>query len=844
MTLDEFFDAVEAYWAQADEHEGFRTSPGVLMMLRAIRASQQNVDKRPEDKNATNRPYKSGYLPERRLLWIRRRELTRLAKTIGMPDYARDFVGEDDAFVRLTTAFAMSGNVDSPDQRGVVLVGKSDERKTSKEILWIGITNELDIARLTLEERAGRLRSPISRYPARERLGWVRHVDLDNAIPSFGRDVLHDVAAELLKAELTPVVNGVDLLPAQEDFEARPAIWYPPSGMDELAAVLGDDSRIVYVVGTKSFDELRGIITDFLTAHPAAARNQFIVVDRERLADELSHAPWLWSKHAGATRGFVVCATSDLGDALGIRFFAVHPVADDYNFQTTPSLTRVVGRFGAGRSAVLTQICHGFSDTVAIVLRSTVQEHEVAAVESMLHSLPTDVFVVLDDAELYGGALAAHLARLARACIRPEPVRRLLVAYSSTARLDIARELDATRRLLGDDTLDINAWSGIAFSTVSTAARSLPDVHLDDPTIAALRLCESTPRIAADWVQVHAERKSDFDAHDAFLNKVQRRLDRWQDAYERLNPLYQDVVRVIAAFRCLLHWSELPLMREMVADAVLFMSGHTAPQTFRAFRDLVLDGWLEETGQGFRIDDICLFTPVVELLDATAGAEYWGQRLFDPLLWRFIDWLPEGSRWLGLAERDAALSAAALLLRYCEPDVLQRKAVIARILAERPAQAAHSTFVDILIEQGALAEAIAYVEREGTLTWEPKPTLPAILQILDTRQCETGRIIASIESMEESNQTVRLKRACIASNVRLDSALSPEAATLFKLLERHHFVPLQEYTRDGALFLQSYLDSYRRKCLPPELGRTLRALRTSRFDQALTTADNETEELT
>lgn len=139
MTLDEFFDHVEAYWAQADEHEGFRPSIGVPQMLRAIRASQPNVGKRPEDNTAANRPYRSGYLPERRLLWIRRAELTRLAKTIDKQHYARDFVGKGNVFIGLTTKLAISGNLDELGTRDVVLVGKSDEGKTSKEILWIGI---------------------------------------------------------------------------------------------------------------------------------------------------------------------------------------------------------------------------------------------------------------------------------------------------------------------------------------------------------------------------------------------------------------------------------------------------------------------------------------------------------------------------------------------------------------------------------------------------------------------------------------------------------------------------------------------------------------------------------
>lgn len=808
MTLDEFFAAVEAYWTQADEQEGFRPSPGVLMMLRAIRASQPSVETRPEDKNAANRPYKSGYLPERRLLWIRRAELTRLAKTIGMPDYARDFVNEKDVFIRLTTAFAMSGNIDSPDQRGVVLVGKSDEGKTSKEILWIGITNELDIARLTLEERASRLRSPISRYPARERLGWVRHVDLDNTIPSLGRDALRDVAASVLNAELTPVAGSVDLLSGDNSNDQR-VIWYPTSDTDDLRKVLEDKPSVIYVVGPQSFDELCGVITEFLTAHPTVAGNQFVVVDRERLADGLSHQPWLWSTQTGSTRTVEVCKEIDnVKRLLGCEPITEHPVVRRYEFPRSPSLTRVIGRFGSGRTTVLVQLADRLRGHVVLVLKGTLASDDLVIAESLLQALETDVAVLVDDADLYHDELGPQLARLARAARVSRYARRFLVAGSSLSRKSIGQSCEAARRLLNDDLFTINSVSEDAFTAVSIAVQSA--AHLNDETVDVLRLFETTPRVVTDWVETHRRRDWSLGEHEPFLASVRARLSRWQSAYEQLPDVSRDILRVIAGLRCLLHWSELPLIRELAADAVAFTTGHLAHESFRAFRELELDGWLIETGKGFRIDDICLLTPINDFLDMKEGWDYMDQPLLDPLVWRIVEWLPDGSRRLAIAQRDVVLGTAGLLLRYCEPDPLLRRALTERMLAERPGIASfHSTFVDALIELGEIDEAIAYIERVGKLSWEPRATLPAILQLLDARQRE-ARVIASIESQEESNCIPRLQRAFVTGPIRVDPEVSSQHALLADLLERHQFIAIRDFTRDGPMFLEHYLDPRRR----------------------------------
>jgi len=535
----------------------------------------------------------------------------------------------------------------------------------------------------------------------------------------------------------------------------------------------------------------------------------------------------VWSKHAGWMRTFAVCkAADDVERVLGCHPIAEHSVVRRYEFPRSPSLTRIIGRFGSGRSTVLVQLTAQLSACMPVVLNGALTVDDLVIVEELLRSYPAGIVVVADDVDLYHRELGPQLARLARAATASRCARHFLLAYSSLARRAAGQSCGAAQQLLNSDLFTINSLSENASRSVSVAVRSAGNAQLTDETVDALRLFETTPRVVTDWIETHQHRDWSVGEHEPFIAAVRARLRRWQGAYEQLPDVSRDVLRCIAALRCLLHWSELPLVRELVADVVAFTNGHPAHESFRAFRELELDGWLRETGSGFRIDDICLLTPINNFLDMKEGLDYVEQSLIDPLVWRVLEWLPEGSRRLSAAHRDAVLGTAALLLRYCQLDPLVRRMLTERMLTERPGVAAvQCTLVDALLELGEIENAIAHIESVGKLAWELPVTLPAIVQLLDARQREL-RVLESIESSEENNSTPRLQRSGLVGRIRIDPEVSPRHALLAELLERQQFVPIRDFTRDGPMFLDHYLDTRRRRRLTANDG--LQAIRSAR----------------
>lgn len=399
MTADDFFRYVEAYWAHAEQHGGSRPAPGVLQMLRATRDSHVGVGKRPGDISArTHRPYRSGYLSGQRLLWIRRPELTRLAKAIGKKEYARDFVDEDDPFIHRTTTFAISGDVASFCQRGVVLVGRSEAR-TGNDILWIGITTDRALAYLDLAERAARLRTPMSRYPARERLPWANHADVVGSIAVANAADVRQATRELFAMDLVTVNDHIDLL--HEGGLEPQLLCHAPDGIHELKQAFEEHGELpVIVAGRDIFDELRTIAFTLAGTNSTLSGVPVVILDRERLADELSHRPWLWSKHFGNDNGIQIIAP---GDDVRLRtvtltgpFADVPPVSAALRSNLRSALNtsaRIIGEPGSGKTTAIVSLLERNEQPVVWV-SGGYRDDELLV--SLVHDL-NNVVVVLDD---------------------------------------------------------------------------------------------------------------------------------------------------------------------------------------------------------------------------------------------------------------------------------------------------------------------------------------------------------------------------------------------------------------------------------------------------------------
>jgi hypothetical protein len=509
MTLDDFFDYVEAYWAQAEQHGGFRTATGVPTMLGAIRDSHPSVEKHPEDKNAANRPYKSGYLPERRLLWIRRAELTRLAKAIGMPDYARDFVNEKDVFIRLTTALAMNGDVDQLARRGAVLVGRSDAR-TSKDILWIGITPDRELARLSLSKRAAGLRSPISRYVARERLSWATNADVVGGIAHATSAATRQVTQELFGPNLTAVKENIDLL--HDGSHDEQILWHAPGGADDLKSILKERDLPVIVAGCETFDELRTMVTMMCSADASLAGTPFAILDRDRLADELSHLPWVWSKYFAPNMPFAIVEDGDEA-----RMRKVLGIAQDAPLVAHPAVTRCLnerrvrfeGRMGSGKTCAVLQ---AFRDTPqhAIVLRASAEERHIELCDAILSEVLADrALIIMDDLEqqAFDTAVRSPLGRLiSRLHTRGNEANRIVVTYDSGARAKVEQHFGSyLAEFTAAVALDNPRHAFIVDVLRATAAAS--GVEVDEyalqRTATILQRWENTPAAAARYVFAH-----------------------------------------------------------------------------------------------------------------------------------------------------------------------------------------------------------------------------------------------------------------------------------------------------------------------------------------------------
>jgi hypothetical protein len=458
MSAEEFFHYLEAHWAHAEQH-GSRPAPGVLQMLRAIRDSDLGVGKRPGDISArTHRAYRSGYLSEQRLLWIRRSELTWLAKAIGKSEYARDFVDKKGAFIDRTTKCAISHDVDSPG-RGVVLVGRSEAR-TRNDILWIGITTDRALASLDLAERAARLAMPIARYPARARLPWANHADLVRSIAVAHAADVRQTTRELFATDLTTVNEHIDLLHAG-DPEAQ-LLWHAPDGISDLKQAFEEHGELpVVVAGRDTFDELRTIAVTLIGTDNTLSGVPIVILDRERLADELSHYPWLWSERFGKELGFHIIHGDDddrLRDLLIGRSRVPELVADDLQHPAVQLRSlrgaRLVGRDGSGRTTALYFIARGYKTGLTVVVLNPLSEQERRLVRDMVRDCAEEVEgerstkVILDDVLAQEFSVAPYQTTLARLMsLRDVADVTLLVSYR---RRDRSRVLETYAAMFSD----------------------------------------------------------------------------------------------------------------------------------------------------------------------------------------------------------------------------------------------------------------------------------------------------------------------------------------------------------------------------------------------------------